>query len=130
MAARRVFGVCASSLSRFSVITFLGCALTLLCGSFFLRWFSSCLCFVNYAVAPFPRSLQKERVFASRRVLLRSLQHFAFGFSEYPISRSPDHPMIAAIPRPSAPSLCCPRPCDCSAIHRNLYPPQSHSDCA
>src|SRR5882724_1562597 len=88
----------------------LGCLpFTPLCGSFFLRCFSSWSCWVNCA------SLGPCRSW------LRWLQGFSFGFS--------DQPILAAIPRPCAPCLCYPWLCDCSAIHPNLHRRRSRVSC-
>src|SRR5882724_3517674 len=110
MAARRALAVCASSLSKSSAMILLGCLpFTPLCGSFFLRCFSSWSCWVNCA------SLGPCRSW------LRWLQGFSFGFS--------DQPILAAIPRPCAPCLCYPWLCDCSAIHPNLHRRRSRVSC-
>src|SRR5579864_4413515 len=128
MAARRILGVPASSLSIFSAITFLGCGLTLLCGSFFLRWFSSWSCWKICASAPLlPHSLRKA-LFGSQRTLL-CLQPLVFDFSDSPMSRFPDFPIPAATPRPCAPSLCSPQLCGCSPIRPSLHRLRFHLGC-
>src|SRR3954464_3321090 len=102
MPTRRAFGVFANSLFRFSATTLLGCAFMLPCDSFFLRWFSFWSCWT----------------------CLRWLQRLVFEFSDYPIFRLPDLPILAAPPRP-----CGQLPCDCSAIRRSLHRRQFHSGC-